>query len=155
MDPEYYMTNQLTEKSDVYSFGVVLLEIVTGKVPIEKGRYIVREVKTAMDRSKDMYNLQDILDPAVRAGATPRSLEKFVDLALKCVEEEGANRPSMSEVVKEIENIMEMAGLNPNADSASSSATYEGPNKGMNHPYTDESLFVYSGAYPNSKVEPK
>uniref|UniRef100_A0A3Q7EQZ7 non-specific serine/threonine protein kinase n=1 Tax=Solanum lycopersicum TaxID=4081 RepID=A0A3Q7EQZ7_SOLLC len=152
MDPEYYMTNQLTEKSDVYSFGVVLLEIVTGKVPIEKGRYIVREVKTAMDRSKDMYNLQDILDPAVRAGATPRSLEKFVDLALKCVEEEGANRPSMSEVVKEIENIMEMAGLNPNADSASSSATYEGPNKGMNHPYTDESLFVYSGAYPNSKL---
>ncbi|KAH0733363.1 hypothetical protein KY289_004551 [Solanum tuberosum] len=155
MDPEYYMTNQLTEKSDVYSFGVVLLEIVTGKVPIEKGRYIVREVKSAMDKSKDMYNLQDILDPAVRAGATPRSLEKFVDLALKCVEEEGANRPSMNEVVKEIENIMEIAGLNPNADSASSSATYEGPNKGMNHPYTDESLFVYSGAYPNSKVEPK
>ncbi|KAG5629375.1 hypothetical protein H5410_001092 [Solanum commersonii] len=140
MDPEYYMTNQLTEKSDVYSFGVVLLEIVTGKAPIEKGRYIVREVKSAMDKSKDMYNLQDILDPAVRA-------------ALKCVEEEGANRPSMNEVVKEIENIMEIAGLNPNADSASSSATYEGPNKGMNHPYTDESLFVYSGAYPNSKAE--
>ncbi|KAH0731789.1 hypothetical protein KY289_002977 [Solanum tuberosum] len=49
MDPEYYMTNQLTEKSDVFSFGVVLLEIVTGKVPIDKGRYIVKEVKDAMD----------------------------------------------------------------------------------------------------------
>lgn len=78
-----------------------------------------------------------------------------MDLALRCVEGGGANRPTMSEVVKEIENIMEMAGLNPNADSASSSATYEGPNKGKNHPYTDESLFVYRGAYPLSKVEPK
>ncbi|KAK4378757.1 hypothetical protein RND71_000619 [Anisodus tanguticus] len=154
MDPEYYMTNQLTEKSDVYSFGVVLLEIVTGKVPIEKGRYIVREVRTAMDKTKDMYNLQEILDPAVRSGASSRSLEKFVDIALKCVEEEGVNRPTMSEVVKEIENIMEIAGLNPNAESASTSETYEGANKG-HHPYTDESLFVYSGAYPPSKVEPK
>uniref|UniRef100_M1BK19 non-specific serine/threonine protein kinase n=1 Tax=Solanum tuberosum TaxID=4113 RepID=M1BK19_SOLTU len=145
MDPEYYMTNQLTEKSDVFSFGVVLLEIVTGKVPIDKGRYIVKEVKDAMDMTKDLYNLHEILDPAVCSGATPRSLEKFVDLALKCVEEKGVNRPKMSEVVKQIEYIMEIEGLNPDDESASTSATYEGANKGLNHPYT-ESLFVYSEA---------
>ncbi|KAH0783176.1 hypothetical protein KY290_002774 [Solanum tuberosum] len=145
MDPEYYMTNQFTEKSDVFSFGVVLLEIVTGKVPIDKGRYIVKEVKDAMDMTKDLYNLHEILDPAVRSGATPRSLEEFVVLALKCVEERGVNRPKMSEVVKQIENIMEIERLNPYADYASTSATYEGSNKGLNHPYT-ESLFVYSEA---------
>lgn len=140
-----YMTNQLTEKSDVFSFGVVLLEIVTGKVPIDKGRYIVKEVKDAMDMTKDLYNLHEILDPAVRSGATPRGLEEFVVLALKCVEEGGVNRPKMSEVVKQIENIMEIERLNPYADYASTSATYEGANKGLNHPYT-ESLFVYSEA---------
>ncbi|KAH0766842.1 hypothetical protein KY285_002713 [Solanum tuberosum] len=145
MDPEYYMTNQFTEKSDVFSFGVVLLEIVTGKVPIDKGRYIVKEVKDAMDMTKDLSNLHEILDPAVRSGATPRSLEEFVVLALKCVEERGVNRPKMSEVVKQIENIMEIERLNPYADYASTSATYEGSNKGLNHPYT-ESLFVYSEA---------
>ncbi|XP_006358563.1 probable leucine-rich repeat receptor-like protein kinase At5g49770, partial [Solanum tuberosum] len=145
MDPEYYMTNQLTEKSDVFSFGVVLLEIVTGKVPIDKGRYIVKEVKDAMDMTKDLYNLHETLDPVVRSGATPRSLEEFVVLALKCVEEGGVNRPKMSEVVKQIENIMEIERLNPYADYASTSATYEGENKGLNHPYT-ESLFVYSEA---------
>ncbi|KAH0728471.1 hypothetical protein KY284_004336 [Solanum tuberosum] len=145
MDPEYYMTNQLTEKSDVFSFGVVLLEIVTGKVPIDNGRYIVKEVKDAMDMTKDLYNLHEILDPAVCSVATPRSLEKFVDLALKCVEERGVNRPKMSEVVKQIEYIMEIEDLNPDDESASTSATYEGANKGLNHPFT-ESLFVYSDA---------
>ncbi|XP_028085428.1 putative wall-associated receptor kinase-like 16 [Camellia sinensis] len=33
LDPEYMLTNQLTEKSDVYSFGVVLVELITGKKP--------------------------------------------------------------------------------------------------------------------------
>lgn len=35
LDPEYLRTYRLTEKSDVYSFGVVLVELVTGRYPIE------------------------------------------------------------------------------------------------------------------------
>ncbi|XP_019191135.1 PREDICTED: probable leucine-rich repeat receptor-like protein kinase At5g49770 [Ipomoea nil] len=155
LDPEYYMTNQLTEKSDVYSFGVVLLELLTAKVPIEKGKYIVREVKQVMDRSKEMFNLHVVLDPAIRSSATPRSVEKYVDLALRCVEESGVHRPTMSEVVKEIENVMEILGLNPNAESASASENYEGSSTGFQHPYSDQSLFVYSGAYPPLSLEPK
>lgn len=34
-DPEYYEGQRLTEKSDVYAFGVVLLEMLTGKKPID------------------------------------------------------------------------------------------------------------------------
>lgn len=156
LDPEYYMTNQLTEKSDVYSFGVLLFEILTARSPIEKGKYIVREVKQAMDTSKELYNLHEILDPIVESSPSPRSVERFVDLALRCVHETGSHRPAMSEVVKEIENIMEVAGLNPNAESATTSANYEGISKGSQNPYTNESdLFVYSGGFPPSNVEPK
>nr|QNJ34485.1 CARD1-like protein 3 [Striga asiatica] len=155
MDPEYYMTQQLTEKSDVYSFGVVLLELLTSKTPIEKGKYIVREVKQLMDTSKELYNLQSLLDPVVAASLSPASVEKLADLALACVQELGVHRPTMSEVVKEIENIMKMAGMNPNAESASTSASYEGASKSFEHPYSNDSLFAYSGNYPPSNLEPK
>ncbi|KAM7474427.1 hypothetical protein LguiB_021670 [Lonicera macranthoides] len=155
MDPEYYMTQQLTEKSDVYSFGVVLLELITARPPIHQGKYIVREVRQSMDRAKDLYNLQGVLDPSIGQFTDLRGLEKFVDVSMRCVEEAGSHRPAMSEVVKEIENAMEMAGLNPNVESASTSASYEGVSKGYEHPYSNESLFVYSGAYLPSKLEPK
>ncbi|GLT44530.1 hypothetical protein SLA2020_184190 [Shorea laevis] len=151
LDPEYYMTQQLTKKSDVYSFGVLLLELVTGRRPIERGKHIVREVRMALDKTKDLYSLQQILDPAV-VDTSLKDLEKFVNLAMSCVEESGANRPTMGEVVKKIENIIQIAGINPNAESATSSSSYEEASKGSTlHPYSDQS-FAYSGTFSVSKV---
>ncbi|KAG6778399.1 hypothetical protein POTOM_018261 [Populus tomentosa] len=156
MDPEYYMTQQLTEKSDVYSFGVVMLELLTGRRPIEKGKYVVREVRTALDRAKYLYNLGELLDSSIGLDTTLKGLDRFVDVALKCVEENGSDRPTMGEVVKEIENILQLAGLNPNADSASTSASYDDAGKGgAKHPYIfSKDAFDYSGGFPVSKVEP-
>lgn len=154
MDPEYYMTQQLTEKSDVYGFGIVMLELITARHPIEKGKHIVREIRLIMDKTQGLYNLHELVDPAL-SGTKLIGFDKFVDLAMSCVEESGANRPSMGRVVQGIENIMQIAGLNPNADSASTSATYEGDTKGNEHPYNeDDSLFIYSGVFPTTKIEP-
>ncbi|XP_057810336.1 leucine-rich repeat receptor protein kinase HPCA1-like isoform X2 [Salvia miltiorrhiza] len=155
LDPEYYMTQQLTEKSDVYSFGVVMLELLTSRTPIMKGKYVVREVKEALDKSKNLYNLEPVLDPIVASNVAPGSVERFVDVALRCVQESGVNRPNMSEVVKEIENIMDIAGLNPSNESASTSDNYEGISKGSKDPYANESLFSYSGDYSPAKSESK
>lgn len=151
------MTQQLTEKSDVYSFGVLMLEIITAKKPIDKGKYIVREVRIAMDKTKDLYNLHDFLDPTIGLGTRLNGFEQFVDLAMRCVEDAGVDRPTMSDVVKEIEAIMQLAGLNPNADSASASASYEEANKATpQHPYNQETeSFDHSGSFPMSKIEPQ
>jgi hypothetical protein len=147
------MTQQLTEKSDVYGFGVVLLELITARMPIERGKYIVRVVQTAMDKTKVLYNLHDILDPAIGLQTSLKGLEKFVDLAMRCVEESGVNRPTMGMAVKEIENIMELAGLNPNVESTTTSESYDVNKENSYHPYNNES-FEYSGAYPILKIEP-
>ena len=44
LDPEYLKTYQLTEKSDVYSFGVLLVELITGRRPIETKRATTERV---------------------------------------------------------------------------------------------------------------
>lgn len=44
LDPEYLKTYQLTEKSDVYSFGVLLIELITGRRPIEPKREVKERI---------------------------------------------------------------------------------------------------------------
>ncbi|CAK9145984.1 unnamed protein product [Ilex paraguariensis] len=167
LDPEYYMTQQLTEKSDVYSFGVVMLELITAKQPIEKGKYIVREVRTAMNKNdEETYGLREIMDTSIRSMANLIGFGRFLELAMQCVEESAADRPTMSEVVKALETILQNDGLNTNSTSASSSATDFGSMRGApKHPYNDalpkkdvneSDAFDYSGGYTlSTKVEPK
>ncbi|KAG0450883.1 hypothetical protein HPP92_026672 [Vanilla planifolia] len=137
LDPEYYMTQQLTEKSDVYSFGVVMLELITAKQPLQRGKYIVGEVRTALNNKDEEHcGLNEIMDPIIRNATNLIGFRRFVELSMKCVSESAANRPTMNELVKEIETILQNEGLKTNTNSASSSATDFG-NTGR-HPY-DES----------------
>ncbi|PKA51819.1 putative leucine-rich repeat receptor-like protein kinase [Apostasia shenzhenica] len=163
LDPEYYMTQQLTEKSDVYSFGVIMLELITAKQPIEKGRYIVREVRTALSKKdEEHYGLTELIDPTIRAAMNPIGFKRFVELALQCLEESTVNRPTMNKIVKEIEIILQNEGLNTNSNSASSSTTDFGNTKGAHHPFNDQlqketnsNAFQYSGSLFAPIVEPK
>ncbi|KAL6649859.1 hypothetical protein ACP70R_014083 [Stipagrostis hirtigluma subsp. patula] len=168
LDPEYYMSQQLTEKSDVYSFGVVMLELIVAKQPIEKGKYIVREVKRVFDASvTEFCGLKDMIDARIMNTNHLAAFGKFVQLALKCVDEVAAARPSMSDVVKEIELMLQSEGLSSASTSASTSATDFDITKGApRHPYNDPlpkkdkevstDSFDYSGGYSfQSKVEPK
>lgn len=60
LDPEYFLTHQLTDKSDVYSLGVVFLELLTGMQPITHGKNIVREVTLFID-GKSLFLLLGII----------------------------------------------------------------------------------------------
>ncbi|TVU36603.1 hypothetical protein EJB05_18542, partial [Eragrostis curvula] len=163
LDPEYYMTQQLSEKSDVYSFGVVMLELITSRQPIEKGRYIVREIRTSVDQyDQEYYGLKALIDPSIRDSAKLVGFRRFVQLAMECVEESAVERPTMNDVVKELEIIIqnEEAQL---SDSAALSADQFGNAKNRDPyaehlPMKDESsssTFDYNSVYSYSAVEPK
>ncbi|XP_020575326.1 probable LRR receptor-like serine/threonine-protein kinase At1g06840 [Phalaenopsis equestris] len=103
LDPEYFLTHKLTDKSDVYSLGVVFLELLTGRQPILHGKNIVREVTLAY-QSGMIFSAIDS-----RMGSYPSDcVEKFISLALRCCQDETDSRPSMPEVVRELDILWRM-----------------------------------------------
>ncbi|XP_075492808.1 leucine-rich repeat receptor protein kinase HPCA1-like [Primulina tabacum] len=125
MDPEYYMTQQLTEKSDVYSFGVVLLELVSARPPLQHGKHIVRLVQEAMGNQRELQNLDQVIDPTLESAAKLSGLQKFLDMAMSCVKESATDRPTMGEVVREIENVTELAKFDKKTDTGYRSSSYK------------------------------
>ncbi|XP_042967971.1 LRR receptor-like serine/threonine-protein kinase IOS1 isoform X2 [Carya illinoinensis] len=105
LDPEYYITNWLTEKSDVYSFGVVLLKIITGRPAIERSeaRTHVSEFVSSMLAKGDIKN---IVDPRLHGNFNSNSVWRAVEIAMGCVSPTAAKRPTMSEVVADLKECM-------------------------------------------------
>ncbi|CAN8311484.1 unnamed protein product [Cochlearia groenlandica] len=118
LDPEYFLTHQLTDKSDVYSLGVVFLELLTGMQPIMHGKNIVREINTA-------YQSGSILSAVdKRMSSVPEEcIERFATLALRCCREETDSRPSMAEVVRELDIIWELMPESQTAKTSDMSDT--------------------------------
>ncbi|GMP49174.1 hypothetical protein CsSME_00016238 [Camellia sinensis var. sinensis] len=99
LDPEYIKTYQLTEKSDVYSFGIVLVELITGRYPLEPTRPLKERVtaKWALQRLKEGAAVV-AMDPRLRR--SPASLmvvEKILKLARHCLAPQRPSRPSMKQ----------------------------------------------------------
>ncbi|XP_050232951.1 putative leucine-rich repeat receptor-like protein kinase At2g19210 [Mercurialis annua] len=98
LDPEYYVTNWLTEKSDVFSFGVVLLEIITGKAAISKTSHISQWVSSMLETG----DIHRVADSSLNGEFEVNSAWKAVELAMACVATTSTRRPTMSQVVVEL-----------------------------------------------------
>ncbi|KAL4597736.1 hypothetical protein ACB092_11G010400 [Castanea dentata] len=97
LDPEYLRTYQLTEKSDVHSFGVLLVELVTGRRPIQPKRELKERItaKWAMKKFTDGEAIST-LDPKLACDAANNlAVDKILELALQCLAPRRQNRPSM------------------------------------------------------------
>ncbi|GMI88918.1 hypothetical protein HRI_002561100 [Hibiscus trionum] len=102
VDPEYTRTYLLTDKSDVYSFGVLLVELMTGRYPIESKRPVKERVtiRWAMKRLKE-GEFVIAMDPKLRR--TPASnmvVEEVLKLAHQCLAPIRQSRPSMKQCVE-------------------------------------------------------
>ncbi|KAK8581384.1 hypothetical protein V6N12_071611 [Hibiscus sabdariffa] len=126
LDPEYFRRQQLTEKSDVYSFGVVLFEVVCARAVINPSlpKDQINLAEWAM-RWQRQRSLETIIDPHLKGKYSPESMEKFGEIAEKCLADEGKNRPTMGEVLWHLEYVLQLhqawIGANTMDNSFSSS----------------------------------
>ncbi|KAK4781271.1 hypothetical protein SAY87_017377 [Trapa incisa] len=103
LDPEYMKTHQLTAKTDVFSFGILLLEILTGRNPLELERPSDERVtlKWAFKKLEE-GNVFDLVDPRMEEVVDREILVRFAQLAILCAAPVRSDRPDMDTVGKQL-----------------------------------------------------
>ncbi|KAL7613047.1 hypothetical protein Lser_V15G06664 [Lactuca serriola] len=106
LDPEYFQSSQFTEKSDVYSFGVVLLELLTREKPISFTRFGEnRNLATHFMLAMEKGHVMSVFDAMVVKEGSRDELLAIANLASRCLDANGRNRPTMKEVAMALEGM--------------------------------------------------
>uniref|UniRef100_A0A7C8YX51 Receptor protein serine/threonine kinase n=1 Tax=Opuntia streptacantha TaxID=393608 RepID=A0A7C8YX51_OPUST len=105
--PEYAMTGHLLVKSDVYSYGVVLLELLTGRKPVDMSQPQGQEnlVTWARPLLTSREGVEQLVDPALAGKYNFNDFAKVAAIASMCVHPEVTHRPFMGEVVQALKLI--------------------------------------------------
>ncbi|XP_040380199.1 putative leucine-rich repeat receptor-like protein kinase At2g19210 [Oryza brachyantha] len=143
MDPEYHATMQPTIKSDVYSFGVVLLELVTGRSAIMHDPEPISIIHWARQRLA-RGNIEGVVDGHMHGDHDVNGVWKVADIALKCTAQVSAQRPTMTDVVAQLQECLQLEDGRRAMSDANNS--YTGNNSNPNSSYsmyaTDQSTDV-------------
>uniref|UniRef100_A0A1D1Y8X3 non-specific serine/threonine protein kinase n=1 Tax=Anthurium amnicola TaxID=1678845 RepID=A0A1D1Y8X3_9ARAE len=102
--PEYASTGMLNEKSDVYSFGILIMEIISGRNPVDYSRppgevNLVEWLKVMVSNR----NSEGVLDPKMIEKPSSRALKRALLVALRCVDPDSQKRPKMGHVIHMLE----------------------------------------------------
>ncbi|KAL6987987.1 hypothetical protein U1Q18_013734 [Sarracenia purpurea var. burkii] len=106
MAPEFACrTVKITEKCDVYGFGILILEVVTGKKPVE---YMEDDVVVLCDMVREALEegrVEEYVDGRLGSDFPADEAIPVIKLGLICASQVPSNRPDMGEVVKILEFI--------------------------------------------------
>ncbi|KAI3454372.1 hypothetical protein Pfo_011035 [Paulownia fortunei] len=107
-DPNYFTTGKLTRKSDTYAFGVVLLEVLSGRPAVdprvaEDERILTKWARENISKGK----ADQIVASILRGEISEDSLKAFVEVAERCLHDEPKKRPTMAQVVLQLEFALE------------------------------------------------
>ncbi|KAL8209193.1 hypothetical protein R6Q57_008605 [Mikania cordata] len=104
VSPDYASTGMLNECSDVYSFGVLLMEIVTGRSPVDYSR--APGEMNLVDWFRGMVasrRAEELLDPKINVQPSSRSLKRVLLVCLRCIDMDANKRPKMGQIVHMLE----------------------------------------------------
>lgn len=111
MAPEYATSGKLTEKSDVYSFGVVLLELITGRMPVdasqpgEPGEGLVDWARPWLCHALETEEFEGLVDPKLGENYVKLEVFRMIQAAAACVRHSSAKRPQMGQIVRAFDSI--------------------------------------------------
>ncbi|KAL3746915.1 hypothetical protein ACJRO7_015796 [Eucalyptus globulus] len=151
LDPEYFQSSQFTDKSDVYSFGVVLVELLTGQKPISSLREQEgRSLATYFIISMEENQLFDIVDAQVLKEGKKEEIALVANLAKRCLNLNGRNRPTMKEVAMELEGMRKLPsplGIQQNQEDQEAAESYAAACK-SNKSNIDADVTTFSDVQP-------
>uniref|UniRef100_A0A5B7A9F1 non-specific serine/threonine protein kinase n=1 Tax=Davidia involucrata TaxID=16924 RepID=A0A5B7A9F1_DAVIN len=104
VSPDYASTGMLNEGSDVYSFGVLLMEIITGRSPVDYSR--PPGEMNLVDWFKGMVASrrgEEVVDPLIEVQPPPRALKRALLVCLRCIDLDANKRPKMGQIVHMLE----------------------------------------------------
>ncbi|XP_075510994.1 protein kinase STUNTED-like [Primulina tabacum] len=99
--PEYFMHGKLDQKIDVYAFGVVLLELLSGRKPIDNGHPTGQESLVMWARHiLKKGDISELRDPDLASDYDNDQVEKIVSAATLCIRDSPQSRPEISFILK-------------------------------------------------------
>ncbi|KZV56695.1 putative receptor-like serine/threonine-protein kinase [Dorcoceras hygrometricum] len=104
VSPDYASTGMLNEGNDVYSFGVLLMELITGRSPIDyskpQGEMSLVEWFKGMIGSR---RGEELVDPLIKVPPPARSLKRLLLVCLRCIDMDASKRPKMGQIAHMLE----------------------------------------------------
>ena len=151
---------QPTVKSDVYSFGVVLLELITGKpailLDLEPASSSIQWTRQRLAQG----DIESVVDVRMLSDYYEvNGVWKAAEVALACTARSSALRPTMTDVVAQLQECLALEmGRAAGDDDVMTSSFYtsasSGPSSGYNaHVVTDRSADVNKGSSVGSEME--
>ncbi|WVZ71950.1 hypothetical protein U9M48_020478 [Paspalum notatum var. saurae] len=111
--PEYASSGKLTERSDVFSFGVVLLELITGRKPVDASKplgdeSLVEWARPLLTQALETGNVGELVDARLDKNYNEVEMFRMIEAAAACIRHSASRRPKMSQVVRVLDSLADV-----------------------------------------------